>query len=40
MEKNYVEILDIRSAEDYVLLDASGNAILDSEGKMITLYEL
>lgn len=39
MKKNYVEDLDIRSAKDYVLLDTDGNAVLDSDGEMISLYE-
>ncbi len=38
MANDYVKDLDIRSAEDYVLLDSNGYAITDSEENMITLY--
>lgn len=34
-----VKDLDIRSAEDYVLLNKDGSAVLDSEGQMISLFE-
>lgn len=36
---NYAEGLDIRSAKDYILLDADGNVVLDKDDNPIDLHE-